>query len=70
MPAVVPYVGYIIGSIIDDAVIGEAIAGAVATILEYAAVAELLSAAQKALNPAPKSGVGPGLYIGEDEDDI
>jgi hypothetical protein len=62
MPVIFAELGSFVFSYVDVAV-----ADAIVTILEYAAVLELLNAAQHALSPSPKSGVGAGLFIGDDD---
>lgn len=60
MPAVFAEIGYFV---IDYLGVNVAVADAIATIIEYAAVLELLNIAQNALSPSQKSGVGQGLLI-------
>jgi hypothetical protein len=71
MPVVFAEVGSIITQFViqagGSAVFAEAASAAIVTILEYAAVLELLNAAQHALAPSQKSGVGPGLFVGGDD---
>lgn len=61
MPTVFAYIGAIIFDFAAEYGISTAVVSAIGTILEYAAIAELLSVAQNALNPHPKSGVGASL---------
>lgn len=58
MPVLFTEIGYFV---FDYLGVSVAVADAIATVLEYVAIAELLNAAQKALNPAAKSGIGSGL---------
>lgn len=58
MPALFTEVGYIV---FDYLAVDVVVADAIATVLEYVAIAEILNAAQHALAPSAKSGVGAGL---------
>jgi hypothetical protein len=61
VPAAFAYIGEIIFDYAASLGISAEVVSAIGTILEYAAIAELLNAAQKALAPNAKSGVGAGL---------
>lgn len=61
MPPVFAYIGDIIFTIAAEAGIDAAVVSAIGTILEYAAIAYALNTVEKALNPAPKTGIGAGL---------
>lgn len=61
MPAALPEIGDAVFAFFEGLGISAEVVSAIGTILEYAAIAELLSAAQKALAPNSKSGVGANL---------
>ena len=61
MPAIVEGIEYFIGDIIVELGGSEAFAYAISEVIAVVAIESVLNAAQQALAPSPKTGVGPGL---------